>query len=263
MKIEVFNLWNNLDTKSPTIVAYIPENKLSDGAVVILPGGGYQGLSPQEGKDYAEFFAKNGMCAFVCYYRVYPNVFPVPLLDARRAMKFVRYNAKKYDIDKNKVAIMGSSAGGHLAALTSTYFEKIDCESVDDIENEDFIPNAQILCYPVIKLSVDTKIADIGSCVHFLGVDNLNLAHSLTPEYIVSDKTPPCFIFHTLEDETVPIINSLDYIKALKENGVSCEFHMFPNGRHGIGLAPEKDDVSCHVSQWNKLVLNWLKYIGF
>ena len=95
-----------------------------------------------EGADYAKFLAENGICAFVVDYRVTPHRFPLPLLDARRAVRTVRYYAKEYGIDKNKIAVMGSSAGGHLAALTATYYDKMEFEDVDDIDKEDCVPNA-------------------------------------------------------------------------------------------------------------------------
>ena len=122
------------------------------GAIVICPGGAYRLRVAHEGKNYAEFLTEHGYTSFVLDYRVAPHKFPLPLLDARRAIRFVRFYADKYGIDKNKIAIMGSSAGRHLAAMTATYYEPIEFENIDEIDKEDFIPNAQILCYPVIKL---------------------------------------------------------------------------------------------------------------
>ena len=165
MKTETFDLWSQIPGTAleiPKITAYVPDNKISNAAIAILPGGGYAIRSGYEGKDYAEFFCKNGITAFVIDYRVAPHKFPLPLLDSRRGIKYIRYNAEKYGIDKNKIAIMGSSAGGHLAALTSTYFKDVECSSNDEIDAEDFIPNAQILCYPVIKL-LGKGIAHLGS----------------------------------------------------------------------------------------------------
>ena len=119
MKTDKINLWENTPGKCeeiPSITAYIPENKKSDGAIMILPGGAYVGRAPHEGEGYAKFFAEHGITAFVCDYRVMPHEFPLPLLDSRRAMRFVRYHSEKYGLNKEKIYIMGSSAGGHLAA---------------------------------------------------------------------------------------------------------------------------------------------------
>ena len=262
MNTEKMNLWENtpgLCNEIPTLTAYIPENKTTEAAVVILPGGGYSGRAQHEGIGYGEFFAENGITAFVCDYRVSPHRFPLPLLDARRAVRTVRYYAEKYGIDKNRIAIMGSSAGGHLAAMTSTYYEKIDFEGADDIDNEDFIPNAQILCYPVIKLASKRDGAHIGSCIGLLGERALELADDLTPEYIVSEKTPKCFMWHTFSDDCVPVVNSLDYAKALKKKNIPTEVHIFPYGPHGLGLSRGDDGTSRHVSQWTGLLLNWIK----
>lgn len=268
MKQEIFNLWKNtpgMCEETPKITFYKSENKKSPWSVVILPGGGYCGRAPHEGEGYAEFLNENGIDAFVVDYRVSPHRFPLPLLDSRRAMRFVRFNAEKFGIDKNKIAIMGSSAGGHLAALTSTYFDKIDFEDTDDIDNEDFIPNAQILCYPVIKL-IGVKQAHLGSGISLLDDKYAELAESVTPELIVSEKTPTAFIWCTLDDQAVPAVSSLDYAKALREKGVPAELHIFPHGVHGLGLATGNEDVyfptdNKHVSKWSKLMLEWLEYI--
>ena len=153
--INKMKLWSNVPgmcEETPTLNAYIPKNKNTDYAVVIFPGGAYLRRAEHEGAGYAQFLANNGITAFVCDYRVSPHEFPLPLLDARRAVQLVRSMADEYGIDKRKVAVMGSSAGGHLAALVSTYFDEITYEKNDEIDTEDYIPNAQILCYPVIKL---------------------------------------------------------------------------------------------------------------
>ncbi len=179
------NLWETVPGicgEIPTLTAYIPENKKSDTAVVILPGGGYIGRSEHEGKGYADFFNNNGITAFVVNYRVSPHRFPLPLLDSRRAIQWVRYFADRYGIDKNKVLIMGSSAGGHLAALTSTYFEKInDYEINDEISRESFIPDGHILCYPVINLTGKPGDVHFGSGVSLLGEKYAELSYLLTP----------------------------------------------------------------------------------
>ncbi|MBR5155418.1 MAG: alpha/beta hydrolase [Clostridia bacterium] len=267
MKIEVMNLWNKIPGENgdvPTITAYIPENKMHNGAVVVFAGGGYGFRSPHEGEGYAKFLAENGICAFDVAYRVAPYEFPIELLDARRSVKFVRHFADKYGIDKDKIAVMGSSAGGHLAALCSTYKKDIDFEvENDEIEKEDFLPNAQILCYPVVKLSA--PIGHQGSGDNLMGGKKTQeLENSLTPDLIADDSAPRAFIWHTFTDELVNVINSLGYAKKLKEAGGSVELHIFPDGDHGMGLSQNKGTaVGDHVSQWNGLLLNWLKYIGF
>ncbi len=270
METQIFNLWQNTPGKCeevPTITYYKPDNKTYSGAVVIFPGGGYGHRAPHEGEGYAEFLAHNGISAFVVDYRVYPHTFPLPLVDARRAVRFVRYNAAKFGVDKNKVLVMGSSAGGHLASFVSTYFEPIDFEGMDEIDNEDFIPNAQILCYPVINLW-DYNIAHIGSGDNLIGNqyvpynDELYLQRRrFSSELNISEKTPPAFIWHTFADEVVDVRNSLRYADKLRELGISVEMHIFPHGRHGLGLTNKSDKLENHVAQWGELLLNWIKYI--
>lgn len=265
MKIIEKKLWKEtpgMCEETPTITAYIPENKTHDSAVIIFPGGAYCMRAEHEGAGYAKFLAKNGFTAFVCAYRVAPHKFPLPLLDARRAVRTVRYNAGEYGIDKNKIAVMGSSAGGHLAALESTYYEPIEFENMDDIDREDFIPNAQILCYPVIKL-LGKGISHLGSGKNLLGDMQAEMGEELSPDLIVSERTPQAFIWHTFADDGVNVINSLDYVKSLKKYNIPAECHIFPDGAHGLGLATGEDDVQMHVTQWKDLLIKWLDYIKY
>lgn len=258
--INKMKLWSNVQgmcEETPTLNAYIPKNKNTDYAVVIFPGGAYLRRAEHEGAGYAQFLANNGITAFVCDYRVSPHEFPLPLLDARRAVQLVRSMADEYGIDKRKVAVMGSSAGGHLAALVSTYFDEITYEKNDEIDTEDYIPNAQILCYPVIKLVSKKEGAHIASAKFLLGDKAMDMGEELTPEYIISEKTPPCFIWHTFDDREVSVVNSIDYVKQLRKHNVSSELHIFPHGEHGLGLAEGEK----HTAQWSSLLLNWLDLI--
>lgn len=263
MKTEINDLWNKnseIYDENVKITTYFPENKKSNIGIVIFPGGGYAGRAEYEGKDYAEFLANNGYVAFVVDYRVTPNKFPIPLYDARRAIKTVRYNSKKYGIDKNKIAVMGSSAGGHLAALVSTYFEALKLENTDEIDRERFIPDFQILCYPVISL-FGKGITHYGSGKNLLGESYPEMCEELSPHLTVSDKTPPAFIWHTFFDEIVNVKNSLMYAESLKNYEIKTELHIFPDGFHGMGLATGEDTVSHHVAQWQNLLLKWLEYM--
>ena len=255
-------LWQNTPGRCdeiPKMTFYKPEIKKSDMAIIIFPGGGYEFRAEHEGKGYAEFLVQNGYTAFVVDYRVAPHKFPLPLLDARRAVRTVRHFADKYGIDKNKITVMGSSAGGHLAALCSTYFAPIEFENVDNIDMENAIPNFQILCYPVISL-LGRGITHFGSGKCLLGELLPEKGETLSPHLIVSDKTPPAFIWHTFADDVVNVKNSLLYAENLKNNNVKTELHIFPDGEHGLGLANGTDIIGKHVSQWQQLLLNWLMY---
>ena len=239
----------------PEITPYIPEEKKTDCAVVIFAGGGYACRAPHEGKGYAEFLRDNGICAFDVAYRVAPDSFPAPLFDARYAVKWVRENAEKYGIDKNKIAVMGSSAGGHLAALVSTYTKPIGAAVVDNIE--DYLPNAQILCYPVIVNSVDNNYSHSGSYKNLLGEVTPEAARDVDPVLNIDSTTPQSFIWHSVLDDCVDVQNSLDYVSKLHKENIPAELHIFPDGRHGIGLAA--DFPQC--GQWPQLLLNWLDKI--
>ena len=239
----------------PVLDIYIPENKTTDIAVVIMPGGGYRGRAPHEGRGYAEFLNEHGIAAFVCQYRVAPHRFPLPLLDARRAIRYVRYYSEKFGINKEKVYIMGSSAGGHLSALTSTYREPIEFEGMDDIDRENPNPNGQILCYPVIKL-LGKGIAHLRSGKNLLDDLQAEMGEELSPDLIADENTPKAFIWHTFNDGAVNVINSLDYAKRLRQMNVPVEMHIYPEGPHGLGLAPAYP----HVADWAQRLIAWLKF---
>ena len=256
MFVKTVNLWENtpgLCEETPVLDVYVPEKKTSGMAVVILPGGGYNHRAQHEGKGYAEFFNEHGITAFVCQYRVYPHRFPLPLLDARRAMRYVRHHSAEYGIDINKVYIMGSSAGGHLAALTSTYQKSIEFEDVDEIDNQPFRPDGQILCYPVIAL-LGKGISHLSSGMMLLGEQQAELGEELSPHLIADEQTPRAFLWHTFDDEAVPVTNTLLYAQRLRQVGVNAEVHIYPHGRHGLGLATGISPVE----NWTKELLQWL-----
>lgn len=255
-------LWDNapgLLTEEPGITFYPAENKKTDACTVIFPGGGYCCRAPHEGAGYAEFLNKYGMNAFVVDYRVSPARFPVELLDARRAVRFVRYNAEKFGIDKNKVAVMGSSAGGHLAALLSTYTDPIDYENLDETDSQPYLPDATILCYPVISDPSYGTETHVGSYESLLGAENLDKAKLYAPALLVNESTPPAFLWHTFADEGVNVKNSFNYASALRDFGIPCELHVFPEGRHGLGTA----ECIPHTAQWTGLLIEWFRDKGW
>ena len=255
---ETVQLWKQtpgMCEEIPVLDIYIPEKQTTDIAVVIMPGGGYRGRATHEGKGYAEFLNDHGIAAFVCQYRVSPHRFPLPLLDARRAIRYVRYYSEKFGINKEKVYIMGSSAGGHLSAMTSTYREPIDFEGLDVIDQENPNPNGQILCYPVIKL-LGKGVAHLGSGMNLLGDRQVEMGEELSPDLIADENTPKAFIWHTFNDSAVNVINSLDYAKRLRQMNVPVEMHIYPEGPHGLGLAPAYP----HVADWAERLIAWLKF---
>ena len=244
--------------KEEPVLEYFPaENRITDATVVIFPGGGYVCRAGHEGEGYARHFNAIGVDAFVCEYRVAPHWFPLPLLDARRAVRWVRFHAADYGLDPHKVAVMGSSAGGHLAGLVSTYTAPIDFENIDEIDRLDPIPDATILCYPVCHMPDETNVAHVGSFENLCGERRDYAAFS--NDLNVTDKTPPAFLWHTSDDDCVNVINSYLYATALRNHGIPHELHVFPHGPHGLGLAAEDPQVG----QWVPLMDNWLRGMGW
>lgn len=258
MITETIQLWE--ETTETRMTVYIPEDKTSDCAILIFPGGGYNHLAQHEGKGYAEFFAAHGIFSAVLEYRVSPHLFPAPLQDAQRALQILRYHAEKYGINKNKIAVMGSSAGAHLAALLSTYRQFV-AEVGDEISKEDILPNAQILCYGVLTLVGDYAHKRSGLCL--LGDRKDELGASLSPVLIADEKTPQAFLWHTWADGSVPVENSLEYAKRLRAKGVPTELHIFPDGKHGLGLCSGEDKMRQYNAKWATLLLEWLRFIDF
>lgn len=254
---EKIKLWNEKDIplymengEIPTVTPYIAEN--SKSCIVICPGGGYEIRAPHEGEGYAKWLQKNGISAFVVDYRVHPFKYPAPQYDAMRAVRYARFFADKYGYDKNKIGIMGSSAGGHLAGSVATAVDEMGYTAADEIDSVSFRPDFMVLCYPVISL---IEFAHHGSRINLMGETSVRDAQKLCVDKRVTENTPPAFIWHTSEDEAVPVENSLLLAKALSEKGVPFEFHSYQKGSHGLGLADEVEGTK----EWSNALLNWLK----
>jgi len=250
------------DKDVPTLTPYLPESaKASGAAIVICPGGGYGGLAPHEGPDYAVWLTQHGITAFVLKYRLGANGYrhPVMLQDAARAVRIVRAKAGDWKIDPNRVGIMGSSAGGHLASTLLTHFDSGKSDAEDLVERQSSRPNIGILCYPVISMGPNTHQ---GSKNNLLGKDPAaELVKLLSNETQVTSNTPPCFIMHTWEDKVVKVENSLDFATALQKAGVPFDLHIYQLGRHGIGLADKTPFKNPHP--WARDLVFWLKAQGF
>jgi acetyl esterase/lipase len=177
------------------------------------------------------------------------------LNDAARAMRWVRAHAAEYSIDPQRVGIMGSSAGGHLAATLLTHFDKGNTNSLDAVEQQSSRPNVGILCYSVISLG---KFTHQGSRTSLLGKNPApELVQDLSNELKVTTNTPPCFIWTTFEDKTVPMENSLLFASALRQCQVPFALHIYEHGRHGLGLADQAPFNRVHP--WANDCLFWLR----
>lgn len=246
----------------PTLTLYQPDPaKASGAAIVVCPGGGYGGLASHEGPDYALFLNQQGITAFVLQYRLGSHGYRHPrmLEDAQRAIRTVRARAAEWKIDPNRVGIMGSSAGGHLASTALTHFDSGKADATDPINRQSSRPNLGILCYPVITMGPNTHQ---GSKNNLLGKEpSAELIEFLSNEKQVTKDTPPCFIWHTWEDKAVKVENSLEFAAALQRNGVPFDLHVYQKGRHGIGLADKPPFGNVHP--WGKDLVFWLKEQNF
>ena len=261
----MINLWESnipgfdlsIDQKAPNITPYLVKTAKPCGAVIVCPGGGYWGKAEHESAPIAHWLNNAGISAFVLDYRVAPYKHPYPMLDAQRAIRMVRYHASKWNILPDKIGMLGFSAGGHLTSTAGTHFDFGSPQASDPVEQTSCRPDAMVLCYPVISFH---KYRHIGSMVALLGERSpKDLRMLLSNETQVTPQTPPTFIWHTANDDGVPVGNSLLFAGALSKHHVPFELHVFPAGAHGLGLAIH-DPV---VSQWTGLCATWLKGMGF
>lgn len=241
--------------KTPTLTIFKPKNPNST-AVVICPGGGYLHLSiNKEGYKVAEWLNSFGITAVVLKYRLPSDSIMKdksigPLQDAQEAMRYVRRNAKNWNLDENKIGIMGFSAGGHLASTLATKYDEVIYNISDETSAR---PDFSILIYPVI--SMDEAITHKGSKKYLLGSNpTIEFVEKYSNEKQIDSLTCKTFIVHATDDKSVPVENSINYYLALKENKVSVEMHLYEKGGHGFGLG--KEDTN---QFWTKDCQLWLK----
>ncbi|WP_149229148.1 alpha/beta hydrolase [Flavobacterium nitrogenifigens] len=245
----------------PTLSIFIPkESKPNQTAVVICPGGGYTHLAfGKEGTKVAEWFNSLGITAFVLKYRMptdltMKNKNVGPLQDAQEAIRYVRQNASKWNVDPSKIGILGFSAGGHLASTASTHYDDKVYDSAYKVSAR---PDFSLLIYPVI--SMENDITHKGSQTNLLGENpSKELINNYSNEKRVTSKTPPTFLIHATDDTVVIPENSINYYLALKKNGVTAELHIYEKGGHGFGLG-----VADTSKYWTRDCAEWLKSNGY
>lgn len=260
-----------------TLTLYVPQRiglscVKAYPTVLVMPGGGYSGVSSRESECIAVEFISMGMAAAVLSYSVDPDAeFPQSLCEAALAMAYLKENAETYQIDKSRIYTCGFSAGGHLALSLGVFWDKAWLSEAVGKENELLRPTAQILCYPVV--SSDPAIAHAGSIRRLMGgeetAEKLDL---VSLEKHVSPQTPPTFLWTTQTDKAVPCENSLRLVLALQENKVPTEFHMYGWGGHGLSLCsritksiknlgkPSRlNHINPHAETWLRLAQEWLE----
>ena len=252
---------------------FIPEAIQAEGlkekaypCMVVCPGGGYRFVSDRESEVIGTQFLSESYRVFVITYSVKPHSFPQQLREVAGVMELIHRYAKEWQIDTEKIAIIGFSAGGHLAAQ---YSNRYDCPEVREIFPESKPVQASILSYAV--LTANEKYRHAGSIRNFVGhEDPVEVTEKgCSCELLVSEKTPQTFLWHTAEDKSVPVENSLFYARALSEHKIPFELHIYPYGEHGASLANEQvyakevDARLAHAQGWVTDVKSWLKVIGF
>lgn len=219
-------------------------------AVLILPGGGYERIAPAEEEPVALAFAAAGVQAFVLSYSVLPARWPRQFLEGAAALAWMRWHAGEYGFCPDRVAVCGFSAGGHLAGCLSCLWDHLILKEALGLAPAQVRPDASILCYPVVNEG--RYLSPLG------GGEELRLDRRVRPDH------PPAFLWATAGDATVPAENTLDYARALRENGVPFELHLFQDGPHAMGLADResaRDEAhyNAHAAAWHGLCVDWLK----
>lgn len=248
------------DNENIYMETFIISDPLNEGRkrplIVICPGGGYNFCSDREAEPVALNFNAAGFHAVVVRYSV-NALFPEALCDLSKAVVTVRENAKKWNVDENKIILCGFSAGGHLAASLGVFWD-----SEERIRREDKLnmPNGMILSYPVITSG---EKAHRGS-VDTISGDNSEVLEKVSLEKRVTKSTPPTFIWHTFSDELVPVENTIYFIDALAKEKIKFESHIYPDGVHGLSLATEvvsrgPSGVVKEVQSWFSDAVRWVK----
>lgn len=253
--------------QDPTITIYLPEKEKATGAaVVICPGGGYWLLAiKHEGHDIAKWFNEFGVAGIVVKNRLptsqnITEPSEVAMTDAMRAVRMARYYADEWGIEKDKIGIMGFSAGGHLASTVGTHYDLGVADSEDPIQKISSRPDFMILMYPVISMT-DATIMHLGSMRNLVG-ENAPKEQMIrfSNEMQVTKDTPPTFLVHSTDDGGVPVANSVRFYQALVDHGVNAELHIYNSGGHGFGLG--RKDGTSH-NHWPDACKAWMKDIVF
>ncbi len=240
----------------PYLVPYLVEGATS--AVIVLPGGGYEMKADHEGGPIAQWLNEQGISAFVLQYRLTPKHRATPLEDGQSAVRHVRAHAADYGLRPDRIGILGFSAGGHLAAMTGTVYTMQDVLFPDGhTEAVSSRPDLMVLCYPVITME---SFGHAGSKLALLGTNASEeqiTAHSA--ERQVTFDTPPAFLWHTADDEAVPVRNSLRMALALEQHSIPFELHIYEHGGHGAGLATGHPAMG----SWTERCADWLHRQGW
>jgi acetyl esterase/lipase len=244
----------------PTITVFAPPAGNANGtAVIVCPGGGYVRLAvDKEGSEVTRWLTTTGVTVFLLKYRVAPHGHPAPLLDVLRAVRLVRSRASQLGVDPRRIGVMGSSAGGHLAAAAGTLFAAAEGRTGHPLDAVSARPDFLVLLYPVITMK--DPHAHAGSRRALIGEHPTpELVARTSLELQVTRETPPTFLVHTQEDRSVPAESSFLFYRALSAAGVPAELHVYPSGPHGFGLRQGLGPTS----DWPRRCEEWMRAGGW
>lgn len=231
--------------------------------IIVCPGGGYCYVSEREGEPLALQWNAMGYHAVVLHYSVAPKAqYPTALLELARTVVLLREHAEEWGIDEDRILVMGSSAGGHLAASYACFWSESFLSEQLGCKSEQLRPNGLLLNYPVITSGA---FAHRDSFRNLLGERYEELKERMSLERQVNEENPPTFLWHTLEDGVVPVENSLLFLQALHQKGISAELHIYPKGGHGLALADENtataywSEIIPGCQSWVTLARTWLR----
>ena len=243
-----------------SIVPYLVDSKGNRPAVLILPGGAFmRRYTELEGIPLTVLFNRLGINAFILNYRLAPYFYPVPLEDTKRAIRYIRHHADKFGINPVNIGMTGFSAGGHLVGMAATSEEYKNENRIDEIDGESIKINYQILSYPVIYISGETiGMKMVRQALFGKNRDNKLLEETSACNH-VTGSTAKAFIWHTAADTIVPVIHSQKYAKALQENNVPCELHIYSKGPHGMSMCDKQKYKNLEAGSWVNECERWIK----
>lgn len=238
-------------------------------AIIIFPGGAYMHTSKREGDPVAIKFSSLGYQCFILWYTCLTEHYPQQLLEGVAAVNFVRKNADKYNVDPNKISVLGFSAGGHAAGAVGTLWKEPVLSETLSVPSEDLRPDAMVLAYPVITSEEGAHRYSIDMLLGPDRKDDKDLLEKVSLEKAVDFDTPPAFIWATADDSVVPSENSLLMALALKRHNIDYELHIYGSGPHGVSLAngqtpfrePEANNIDSRLARWTEDCDYWLKSI--
>jgi acetyl esterase/lipase len=236
----------------PVLRPFVRSDGDPTACIIVCPGGGYAMRARHEADPIAQWINSLGLASFVLEYRVKPYQHPQPLNDAQRAIRIVRNRADQWRVDPKRIGILGFSAGGHLACSAATIFDSGQPDARDPIDRQSCRPDLLVACYAVISF---IRFMHKGSEQNLLGPNpDAKLVRDLSLETRVTAQTPPTFLWHTANDDVVPVENSLGFAEALAENKIPFSLHVFPQGAHGLGLAQDNPQAK----KWPDLCADFL-----